>query len=69
MATETCDGCGISVRIAGGIAGIWSTSHDPTGGMSLTLKDDTEVFLCFECLSRLPPEPTAADVTTLSGED
>jgi len=35
MTTRPCDGCGEDVTIAGGIAGIWSTSPETTGGITL----------------------------------
>ncbi|WP_435177177.1 DUF7561 family protein [Halorussus sp. AFM4] len=66
MATDTCDGCGEQVKIAGGIANLWTLDHDATGGMTLEFDGDgTEHFLCFDCIERLPEEPTAADVEAL----
>ena len=62
MATETCDACGGDVRIAGGISGIWSTTHEGTGGMTLEFEDGSERFVCFDCIETLPAEPTATDV-------
>jgi len=56
MTTEPCDGCGEDVTIAGGIAGIWSTSPGTTGGMTLELADGTEHFLCYDCIDRLPDD-------------
>lgn len=67
MATERCDGCGTSVRIASGIADLWSFSGQPSGGMILELEDGTEHFLCHDCIERLPDHPSAADVEALSG--
>jgi hypothetical protein len=61
MATQPCDGCGIEVTIAGGIANIWTQEHTPTGGITLELVDDTEHFLCFDCIDRLPDEDVTAD--------
>lgn len=70
MANEPCDGCGRSVRIAGGIANLWSFDRGPTAGMTLELADGSEFFLCFECIERLPDDRdvTAADVAALSGD-
>lgn len=67
---DTCNACGRSVTVAGGIAGIWSLDPDRTGGLFLTLADDSEHFLCFDCVEELPDEPTAGDVEALreSGE-
>lgn len=68
MASEPCDACDRRVRIAGGIANLWSFEGDRTGGLTLTLPDGSEHFLCFDCVDRLPDEPTARDVTALSRE-
>jgi len=67
MASQSCDGCGEEVSIAGGIANIWTQESRPTEGMVLELADDTEHFLCYDCSDRLPDdEVTAADVAALS---
>jgi len=70
MASQPCDGCGDSVKIAGGIANLWSFSGDTTGGMTLELTDGSEHFLCYDCMERLPDEhePTAEDVAALTEE-
>lgn len=65
MATQECDGCGTDVRIAGGIASIWSFTQEPTGGMTLEFEDDSEHFLCFDCIDELPDFPSAAAVDAL----
>ena len=67
MAREPCDGCGRDVSIAGGIANLWSFGGDTTDGLTLELSDDSEHFLCYDCIERLPEdrEPTAADVDAL----
>lgn len=65
MATEPCDACGEAVPIAGGIANLWSFRGDETGGMTLELRDGSEFFLCFECIEKLPENPTAADVEAI----
>ncbi|MFB6146068.1 MAG: hypothetical protein ABEJ08_00085 [Halobacteriaceae archaeon] len=65
MAGTRCDACGTEVRIAGGIAELWTGSHTTTGGMTLELADGTEHFLCFDCIEELPDEPTADDVEAL----
>jgi len=84
--SETCDACGEDVRLAGGIANIWSSEPIRTGGMTLEFgdvqesqsdscspsearsasEDDTEYFLCFDCIEALPDDPEAADVAALS---
>jgi len=56
MATRPCDGCGVDVTIAGGIANIWTQEATGTGGMTLELVDGTEHFLCFDCIDRLPDD-------------
>lgn len=68
MASEPCDGCGKDVTIAGGIANVWSFQHENTDGITLEFRDDTEHFLCFDCIERLPDDPTAADVAELGDE-
>lgn len=65
MTTDPCDGCGREVRIAGGIANLWTMEGDSTGGLTLELVDGSEHFLCFSCIEKLPEEPTAADVEAL----
>ncbi|MFB6069200.1 MAG: hypothetical protein ABEJ90_04655 [Halobacterium sp.] len=62
---ERCEGCGAEVRLAGGIANIWTTEQQRTEGMTLEFADGTEHFLCFECIEGLPDEPTAGDVAAL----
>ena len=69
MARDPCDACGDPVRIAGGIAGIWSLTQEPTGGMMLTFEDGTEAFLCFTCIEQLPHDPTAADLRDITVAD
>lgn len=66
MASQSCDGCGDDVRIAGGIADFWSFSGESSGGMTLEFEDDTEHFLCYDCIERLPDYPGASDVAALS---
>jgi hypothetical protein len=67
MATESCDGCGETVKIGGGIANLWIFDHEPTGGMTLELVDGSEHFLCHDCIDRLPDdrEVVAEDVDAL----
>lgn len=65
MATASCDGCGRQVRIAGGIADIWTFEPGPTGGLTLELDDGSEHFLCLDCLEALPEDATAEDVDPL----
>lgn len=65
MASEPCDGCGDDVRIAGGIANLWTFESDQTGGLTLEFADGTEAFLCYDCIEDLPDDPTAADLDAL----
>ncbi|MFB6092031.1 MAG: hypothetical protein ABEK02_03360 [Haloquadratum sp.] len=67
MATQPCDACGRSVRIAGGIGDLWSFETEPSGGMTLELDDGGEYFLCHECIARLPDDRTVTseDVESL----
>ena len=68
MASDTCDGCGDSVSIGGGIANIWTQESRPTEGIILELGDGTEHLLCYDCIDRLPDdrEVTEADVEDLA---
>ncbi|MFQ3320390.1 MAG: hypothetical protein ACI8UR_000912 [Natronomonas sp.] len=66
MASEPCDACGEDVPIGGGISGMWSSSPQGTGGMTLEFTDGTEHFLCFECIEKLPDDPSEADVVAIS---
>ncbi|WP_435077674.1 DUF7561 family protein [Halococcus sp. AFM35] len=65
MATEPCDGCGRAVRIAGGVANLWTFGGDESGGLTLELADGSEHFLCYGCIEELPDDPRAGDVATL----
>jgi hypothetical protein len=68
MSKESCDACGDAVPIGGGISGLWSSDPQGTGGMTLELRDGTEHFLCFDCIERLPDDPTEADVLEIDVE-
>ena len=67
MASEACDVCERSVRIAGGIGDLWNFAFESTQGLTLELTDGSEFFLCFDCMEKLPDdhEPTAEDVAAL----
>lgn len=65
MTTDKCDGCGADVPIAGGIANLWSSNPQTTGGMTLEFEDGSEHFLCYACIEELPDYPSAADVAAL----
>jgi hypothetical protein len=65
---ERCDACGQEVRLAGGIANIWTTEQTRTEGMTLEFEDGSEHFLCFDCIEQLPDEPTAADIEELTAD-
>jgi len=64
---EHCEACGEEVRLAGGIANIWTTEQTRTGGMTLEFEDRTEHFLCFDCIEKLPDDPSESDVDDLKG--
>lgn len=72
MSTRRCDGCGRRVHVAGGIGDFWDfgtrETPDP-GGLVLELADDTEHFLCMQCIDDLPDNPTEADVQALGDRD
>ena len=66
MSRDPCDGCGSSVKIRGGIADLWTFADDDGGGLTLTFDaDGSEHFLCFDCVDRLPDDPTQSDVDAL----
>ena len=66
MAKQTCDGCDARVSVGGGAETLWTSGESP-GGISLTLADGSDHFLCFDCVERLPDDrdATAADVAGL----
>lgn len=65
MGSQPCDGCSRKVRIGGGISDFWTSKPTPTGGMTLEFEDDTEHFLCMDCVDELPDYPDAADVDAI----
>ena len=72
MATNSCDGCGRAVSVAGGVANLWTFGeNDGSDGTAMTLEldDGTEHLLCFPCIAALPDEPTAEDVARLEQVD
>ncbi|WP_435334505.1 DUF7561 family protein [Haloarchaeobius sp. TZWWS8] len=72
MSSDPCDGCGKPVRIRGGISDLWTFGSDVEDGGGMTLEfdsDDSSHFLCFDCIERLPDEPTAADVAALPAHE
>lgn len=68
VATQDCDGCGRSVRIAGGVDDLWTFDAETSKGLTLELTDGSEHFLCFDCVAELPDDrdPTAEDVAELA---
>lgn len=69
MGKRTCDACGTGVRISGGVGDFWdfgSLPKEASGGLTLELNDGSEFFLCFDCIERLPDDPTREDVAALS---
>ncbi|ELZ22840.1 hypothetical protein C477_03459 [Haloterrigena salina JCM 13891] len=72
MARNTCDGCGRTVSVAGGIANLWTFGeNDGSDGTAMTLElaDGSEHLLCYPCIEALPDEPTADDVERLEQVD
>jgi hypothetical protein len=71
MGSQRCDGCGSTVRIAGGIGDFWTFSGESSGGIDLELADGTDHFLCFDCIERLPDDRdvVAADVVALADSE
>lgn len=72
MSKASCDGCGRTVTISGGIANLWSFGTDAgTVGTAITLdlEDGTSHLLCYPCLEALPDYPTAEDVERLEQAD
>ncbi|MFB6119289.1 hypothetical protein [Halosegnis sp.] len=65
MASEPCAGCGCDVRVAGGIANLWTFGGDNAEGLALELVDGTDHLLCYDCIEQLSDEATAADVAAL----
>lgn len=65
MAVESCDGCGRRLRVAGGIADIWSFGGQDATGLTLDLEDGSTHLLCYPCIEDLPDHPTRADVAAL----
>jgi hypothetical protein len=68
MASDPCAGCGRPVKIAGGIANLWTFGGDAAGGLALELADGSDYLLCYDCIDRLPDDPRAADVAALGRE-
>ncbi|OVE83432.1 DUF7561 family protein [Natronolimnobius baerhuensis] len=72
MGKTSCDGCGRTVSVAGGIANIWTFGeNDGSDGTAMTLEfeDGTEHLLCYPCIEALPDNPTAEDVDRLEQVD
>jgi hypothetical protein len=67
MASQECDGCGERIPIAGGIAELWSSGHDSTGGIELELVDGSNHFLCYTCIERLPDDEGAITADDVAG--
>ncbi|SFS37916.1 DUF7561 family protein [Halostagnicola kamekurae] len=72
MGTDSCDGCGRPVSVAGGVANIWTFGeNDGSDGTAMTLElaDGSSHLLCYACLEALPDEPTVEDVENLEPTD
>ena len=69
MAKDSCDGCGRTITIAGGIANIWTFSSREGNAISLEFDDGSEHLLCYPCIEDLPDHPSSADVDALEPYD
>ena len=72
MSKDSCDGCGRTVTISGGIADLWSFGTDAATvgtGMTLELEDGTSHLLCYPCIEAIPDYPTAEDIERLEWVD
>jgi len=71
MSKTSCDGCGRTVTISGGIANLWSWHDAGTVGTGITLEleDGSSHLLCYPCLEAIPDYPTAEDVERLERVD
>lgn len=72
MGKRTCEACGKRVRVSGGVGDFWdfgSLKKEATGGLVLELADGSEFFLCYDCIEKLPDDPTAEDVEAISAAD
>lgn len=70
MAKSSCDGCGRTVTVTGGIANLWTFGEGSDGtAMTLELVDGSEHLLCYPCIETLPDEPAAEDVERLEQVD
>lgn len=65
MAKQSCDGCGRTIKVAGGIANIWTFSDHEGTGMTLEFDDGRSYLLCYPCIEALPEDATAEDVERL----
>lgn len=70
MAKESCDGCGRTVTVTGGIANIWTFGDGSEGtALSLEFEDGSDHLLCYPCMEVLPDHPSEADVDRLEEVD
>ncbi|WP_247003613.1 DUF7561 family protein [Halosolutus gelatinilyticus] len=72
MGQNSCDGCGRTVTVAGGMANFWTFGdRDGSDGTAMTLafEDGSEHLLCYPCIAALPDHATAADVEQLEQVD
>ncbi|AHF98337.1 hypothetical protein HALLA_05035 [Halostagnicola larsenii XH-48] len=72
MGTDSCDGCGRPISVAGGVANIWTFGeNDGSDGTAMTLElmDGSSHLLCYPCLEALPENPTVEDIENLERSD
>jgi len=70
MGKDSCDGCGRTVTVTGGIANLWTFGDGSDGtAMTLELADGSSHLLCYPCIEALPDEATAEDIRRLEQVD
>ncbi|MFP8951673.1 hypothetical protein ACLI4Z_01700 [Natrialbaceae archaeon A-arb3/5] len=72
MGKNSCDGCGRTVSVAGGMANIWTFGEDDGSdgtAMTLEFEDGTTHLLCYPCIEALPDNPSETDLDRLERVD
>lgn len=65
MSKRRCAGCQRRVHVGGNRGNFWRFDAANPQGITLELRDESEHFLCFDCVEALPEEPAATDVASL----